>query len=313
MKRLSTLFVIALFFSLSISAVAQQPNRDRNQAQQILSDEQLQRQTPDGVVVVPNIPYREGHERWKLDLAMPKAKGDKPRAAIVFVHGGGWRSGDKRRGIFLRGALDYASKGYVCITVNYRLTGHASFPACVEDVKTAVRWLRAHAEKYNVDPDRIGAFGNSAGAHLVSMLGLVPKDAGLEGDGPWKDQSSVVNAVCAAATPTDFPNWPKGLDRLSSRRGLLAGPAESLKQRAQAASPISYVDADMPPFLLIHGAKDGTVAFSQAESFVKAAKMAGAKDITLLKFDAAGHGVYNQHRDKTFPAMEKFFARTIGN
>ena len=100
---------------------------------------------------------------WRLDLARPTAKSAEPRPAIVFIHGGGWRGGDKRRGTFLNGALDYAAKGYVCVTLNYRLLAEAPFPACIEDCKCAVRWLRANAQKYNIDPDRIGGYGNSAG------------------------------------------------------------------------------------------------------------------------------------------------------
>ena len=135
---------------------------------------------PKNLVIAADIPYRPGDSKfWTLDLAMPKAQSEKPRPALVFVHGGGWSSGDKRRGTFKTIPIEYAQKGYVCISVNYRLTSEAAFPACLEDVKCAVRWLRAHAEKYNVDPDRIGGYGNSAGAHLVSLLGLVGKEAHL--------------------------------------------------------------------------------------------------------------------------------------
>jgi acetyl esterase/lipase len=153
------------------------------------------RNIPPGVRVIADIAYREGASKaWRLDLAMPKEPADEPRPAIVFVHGGGWRSGDKRKGNFLGPTLAFAAKGYVCITVNYRLLGDAPMPACIEDVKCAVRWLRAHAEEYNVNPERIGAYGNSAGAHLVAMLGVCPPSAGLEGDGPWQEYSSMVQA-----------------------------------------------------------------------------------------------------------------------
>jgi acetyl esterase/lipase len=245
---------------------------------------------------------------------MPEKHGDAPRPGLVFVHGGGWRGGDKRRGYFLQGALDYAQKGYVCISVNYRLTGEAPFPACVEDVKCAVRWFRAHAKEYNVDPKRIGGYGNSAGAHLVSMLGLVGPKAGLEGDGPYRDQSSMLNAVCAAATPTDFLNWGRrpANSRGVLRGGLLAGPAETLRERAKKASPITYVNAEAPPFLIVHGTKDGTVNVSQGDSFVKALREAGAKDVTYLRYEGEGHGVFGARRDDTYPAMERFFARTLG-
>lgn len=281
-------------------------------AQGRLGDQEVRTMVPEGVTVELDIPYREGRPAWRLDLAMPAEKASELRPAIVFVHGGGWKGGDKRRGIFLTGALEYASKGYVCITVNYRLLPQSPFPACVEDVKTAVRWLRAHAGEYGIDPDRIGAFGNSAGAHLVCMLGLVPREAALEGDGPYREQSSLVQAVCAGATPTDFPNWAKGTERFESRGGLLYGDPESFEERAKQASPITYVNADMPPFLLIHGTRDGLVDYaSQGKRFVEAAKQAGAKDVTLLTFEGAGHGVVMERQSETFPAIEEFFERTL--
>jgi acetyl esterase/lipase len=277
--------------------------------QQTMTTEQLlARATPD-ITIVPDIAYREGNERaWKLDLVMPKDRGDKPRPGIVFVHGGGWRSGDKRSGTFLSGAIEYAQKGYVCITINYRLIDEGPFPACVEDVKNAVRWFRANAEKYNLDPQRIGGYGNSAGAHLVSMLGLVKQDAGLEGDGPHQDQSSLLQAVCASATPTDFKLFGGGRAR---NGGLLAGDEATLEERARKASPVSYVAKDAPPFLLIHGTADRTVDVKHSDTFVEALKAAGAKDVEYIRIEGSGHGVFNEHSARTGPAMEKFFERTL--
>ncbi|MDP6443970.1 MAG: alpha/beta hydrolase [Pirellulaceae bacterium] len=283
------------------------PNRRRG-----ITDAQLLARVPEGVVVEPNIAYRPGDSKsWRLDLARPKERGDQPRPAVVFIHGGGWRNGDKRTGYFLQGSLDYASQGYVCITINYRLVDEAPFPACLEDCKCAVRWLRAHAEKYNIDPDRIGGYGNSAGAHLVSLLGLVEKSAGLEGDGPHRDQSSLLQAVCCSAPPTDFTLWPL-LSRFGRQGGLLAGPEETLEKRAERASPVSYARADAPPFLVVHGTTDSTVPIAHGDQFVKALRDAGAKDVTYLRIDRAGHGVFNQHAKKTHAAMKSFFARTIG-
>jgi acetyl esterase/lipase len=267
---------------------------------------------PDGVEFTPDIAYREGNEKWKLDLAMPRERGDAPRPALVIVHGGGWRGGDKGGGVWRTLPLQYAAKGYVCISLNYRLTDEAPFPACVEDVKCAVRWLRANAKKYHVDPNRIGAYGNSAGAHLVAMLALVGPDAKLEGDGPYQDQSSLVQAVCCSATPADFANWGGDRDNTFLKRGLLRGPDDTFAERVKRASPITYARADAPPFLVVHGTADRTVPISHGDRLVEVLKKAGAKDVTYMRYDGAGHGVFNQHSDETHPAMEKFFARTIG-
>ncbi len=271
---------------------------------------------PRGVKLEADIAYREGNDAWKLDLLLPDAatgEVKKKRPAIVFVHGGGWRSGDKRRGYFFDGAKQYAQQGYVCATVNYRLTGEAPFPACIEDVKCAVRWLRAHADKYNIDPDRIGAYGNSAGAHLVSMLGLTSEAEKLEGDGPWQKYSSSVQAVCASATPTDFMNWGSRNGRFRGESTLLSGPEKTLEERKKLASPITHVSRTAPPFLLIHGTADRTVPYSQGTSFAKALKAAGANDVTLLSFEGAGHGVFLQKFRETDKAMKAFFTRTLNS
>ena len=268
---------------------------------------------PPGVKLVPDLAYREGNPMWKLDLAMPEDRSGPPRPAIVFIHGGGWRSGDKRAGYFFQGALDYAAKGYVGISVNYRLTGEAPFPACVEDVRCAVRWLRAHAKQYHVDPARIGAYGNSAGAHLVVMLALADKpDPMLDGDAPWREFSSGVQAVCASATPTDFTaGIGANTARLREQGSLFFGPEETLAERVRKASPVTHARADAPPVLLIHGDADTTVRPEQSLKLHAALKAAGAPDVALLMMHDAGHGVFMQHASLTHPAMEAFFARTL--
>lgn len=275
--------------------------------------ERFRKRVPDGVTWIPDIQYREGNDAWRLDLAMPEAEGDTPRPGMVIVHGGGWRSGDKRGGRWGRLPLQFAERGYVAVSVNYRLTDEAAFPACFEDVQCAVRWLRAHAEKYNVDPERIGGFGNSAGAHLVAMLGLVTAETDPQPGGPYAEQSSRLQAVCAGATPTDFLNWG-GEGEFSPRgavKALLEGPEKTLEERAKRASPISHVRPDAPPFLLIHGTADPIVPVSQAERLAEALKQAGAKDVKVMIFEGAGHGVFGQHAEKTRPAMFGFFERTI--
>ncbi|MHC4680255.1 MAG: alpha/beta fold hydrolase, partial [Planctomycetota bacterium] len=281
------------------------------------------RNIPPGVRVIPDIAYREGASKaWRLDLAMPKEPGDEPRPAIVFVHGGGWRSGDKRKGNFLRPTLEFAAKGYVCITVNYRLLGEAPMPACIEDVKCAVRWLRAHAKEYNVNPERIGAYGNSAGAHLVAMLGVCPPSAGLEGDGPWQEYSSMVQAVVASATPASFlapmndrQNRQENVrDAARSRTARTSGSSirhlpEEMKKKL---SPITYVSADAPPFLLVHEESDRLVGVRQADAFVKALREAGAGDVMYMRYtDGSGHGVFSANIKETGPAREVFFERTL--
>ncbi|WP_417385349.1 alpha/beta hydrolase fold domain-containing protein [Gimesia sp.] len=269
---------------------------------------------PKDLKIMEDIEYRRGGScTWKLDLVMPRERGETPRPAIIFVHGGGWSSGDKARGIFRSGPVEYAKLGYVCISVNYRLSDEEPFPACLQDVKCAVRWLRAHADRYNVDPNRIGGYGNSAGAHLVSLLGLVDENQKLEGDGPWQDQSSLLNAVCVSAIPTDFVNWPGGIRNQRTVFKLLNSKDTGLEELAIQASPISYVSKNAPPFLVFQGAGDRIVDVSQADSFVAALKAAGAGDITYQRYPNANHDVFTRYYRETYPEMEAFFDRVLMN
>ena len=164
----------------------------------------------DGIRVIRDIAYREGASRqWKLDLATKNVVGGVPKPAIVVIHGGGWIEGDKSsfasRDAGVPGNIvDFAALGFVAVTINYRLAAEAPFPAALEDCKCAVRWLRAHAKVYDVDPHKIGAFGNSAGGHLAMLLGMIGPDGALEGDGPNQDQSSMVQAVVSDSGPIDL-------------------------------------------------------------------------------------------------------------
>lgn len=299
--NMRTAILIGLLAALPTIGPAQAPDRAAEPFQ-----------LPAGVQSELDIAYAADSPAQTLDLYLPTATAAAPRPAIVVVHGGGWRGGDKQRGQWARIPAQYASDGYVAISVNYRLTGEAPWPAQIEDVKAAVRWLRAHAEKHAVDVDRIGAYGNSAGAHLVSLLGLVKQSDGLEGSGPHQEQSSMVQAVCASATPTDFLNWrePGAVpERLG--RTFLAGPGDTLRDRARQASPITYARGDAPPFLLIHGTADRTVPIGQSDRFAKALRAAGAEQVRYMIFDDETHGVFQRQRLLTYPAMQAFFADAL--
>lgn len=246
----------------------------------------------DGIVITRDIPYRQGNSKsWVLDMAMPEKPATANRPALVIVHGGGWASGSKSVDVNQKMMKDYAKKGYVTINVEYRLTGEAPFPACIEDVKCAVRWLRAHANDYKVDPNRVGAYGHSAGAHLALMLGMVPASAGLEGDGGWLDQSSVVNVVAAGSPPTEL-----GRDMPMAKKEWW---------------PIGYIGGNHPPLFLIQGGADPVVRPALTEDFVKKMKAAGAT-VEYLFLEGIGHGAaYADRLEITDPAIEAFFAKYL--
>ncbi|MEM6690789.1 MAG: alpha/beta hydrolase fold domain-containing protein [Planctomycetota bacterium] len=259
---------------------------------------------PENVELEVDIAYHDEHERQKLDLMLPKEDSKTARPAIVFIHGGGWRSGDKGGGMWRSLPLQYASKGYVCISVNYRLTpDRVNVFGCIEDCRCAVRWLRANTEKYNVDPNRIGAFGNSAGGHLVALLGLTPDESDFDGDAPYAGYSSGFQAVCCGAPPTNFMDYGKKTNNGFTK---LAGSDDGVKR----ASPVTWVSKEAPPFLIIHGTKDTTVPVKNSDDLNAALKRLGT-DVTYMRIDGAGHGVVGQKSKETFPAMEKFFDRVL--
>lgn len=263
------------------------------------------------IQVQQDLSYREGNAAWKLDLAVPEQRGDAPRPALVVIHGGGWRSGDKRTGMWRDLPLEYARHGYVAVSVNYRFVTEAPLPAAVEDVKCAVRWLRAHAKEYNVDPSRIGAYGNSAGAHLAAMLALAGGEAKLEGDGPFQEHSSAVQAACISATPVDFLDWGAPRATAASLERLFGGPQQEAVERARRSAPLTYVRADAPPLLVIHGNADKTVPLSQSQKLAQALRKAGAKNVTFFVVDAAGHGAFNENAAVMRGAMMAFFGRHL--
>lgn len=243
------------------------------------------------ISITKDIVYREGESNsWKLDLATPTNLETELRPALVIVHGGGWSMGSKSVDVYQKMMVDYAEKGYVTINVEYRLTGEAGFPACIEDVKNAVRWLRAHAEELNVDPERIGTYGHSAGAHLALMLGMTSEEDGLEGDGSYKEYSSHVNVVAAGSPPTEL-----------GRETPMSKPIWW---------PIGYISANHPPMLLIQGTEDPVVKPVLTRDFVTKMKEAGAK-IEYLEV-SGGHDVaYASQLEVTDPAIEKFFTKYL--
>jgi acetyl esterase/lipase len=277
--------------------------------------ERVRAAIPEGVTWLPDLAYRDGDPAWRLDLAMPTERNGAPRPAIVVVHGGGWQGGDKRAaGGWWKYPLDFAAAGYVAVSVNYRLVPQARFPACLEDVRTAVRWLRAHAAEYHVDPARIGAYGNSAGAHLVALAALTADQAVSDGDAPWQQFPSTLQAVVAAATPTDLAVWrdsepvPEPVRALLGAANATAGDIAAL---ARPASPIAHVRADAPPLLLFHGTADTTVPYEQATRFIAALRQAGARHVDLVTYEGAGHNAYTAHLAQSQPRTLAFFAEHL--
>lgn len=207
-----------------------------------------------------------GGSTLRVDIAMP-TQGTGPFPAVVCIHSGGWIVGDRKE---MEGTIAVlARRGYVAIAPDYRLAPAHRFPACVEDCKAAVRWLRANAGKYHVDPDRIGAMGISAGGHLACLLGVTTPADGLEGTGDHAGKSSKVQAVVAMSTPTDLTDralWTPAV-LTHTLQPLLGGPPDKCADLYRKASPVKYRPTSPPPFLLIHGSADTRVPIAQMRAF----------------------------------------------
>jgi acetyl esterase/lipase len=241
---------------------------------------------PEGVVFERDIVYgKGGDEELKLNLARPKAQTG-PTPCVVVIHGGGWAAGHRNQ--HDPQTWELAKRGYVSATISYRLTAKAIFPAQIEDVKCAIRFLRANAEKYQIDPQRIGAVGFSAGAHLSMILGTMGKDDGLEGEGGNPEQSSQVNAVVAFFGPTDFTlEYPEASRKIV--QNFLGGTKEQKPDNYRKATPITYVSKGDAPTLLIQGTKDPLVPHQQAYVMADALTAAGVPGRVDL-IVGAGHG-----------------------
>jgi acetyl esterase/lipase len=243
-----------------------------------------------------------------LNLARPK---DPPglAPAVLCIHGGGFRAGNRDRWNGLCRQL--AERGYVAATVTYRLAPQYQFPAAVHDVKAAVRWLRAGEKKYGIDPARIGAVGDSAGAHLAQFLGVTAGEGQFEGTGGNAGQSSAVACVVNYYGPSDFTrSYGKSVDAAEVLPLFLGGDLEHARHRHILASPLVWVTPQAAPTLLMHGGKDPYVAFEQAQWIFDRRKDADV-DVQLLELKDAGHGFKGADAERAEAAMFEFFDKHL--
>jgi acetyl esterase/lipase len=252
---------------------------------------------PEGATVHRDLAYiQSGHERQKLDLYLPGQGANLP--LIINIHGGAFKMGSKEAGV----PLEYLAQGYAVASINYRLSQHAVFPAQIEDCKAAVRWLRAHAREYRLDPSRFAAWGASAGGHLAAMLGTTGDTQEFD-VGAHLDQPSRVQAVVDYFGPTDFLQMdahrlPHGQvhDAADSPESLLIGEAiQKSQEKTARANPIRYVSAGDPPFLICHGDQDPLVPHHQSVLLAAALKQAGVPG-TFYTVRGAGHGRFDDPR-----------------
>jgi acetyl esterase/lipase len=244
----------------------------------------------------------------RVDIYLPKqAAAATRRPAVLWIHGGGWTEGDKQQGpnsiSVLSGLL--VSRGFVAFSCNYRLRPQHLHPAQVDDVQRVVRWIRGNAEKYQVDPDRIGACGISAGGHLASMLAV--RETRLRQNDPLDVHSSNVQAAVSLNGPTDLRASAESTLVLSQVIERFTGgdPAQ-----AADASPAAFVDKSSAPILFIVGDKDPLIPNSHATRMAEQMKKSGvAADVLVLP--GAGHAIFPSITPRARDALLEFFVRQL--
>jgi len=266
---------------------------------------------PENVIVEREVTYgMAGNRPLTLDVFKPKNPGAERLPVVVWIHGGGWKGGDKSSGAG-RVAPYVATGNYVGISVGYRLTGEAQWPAQIHDCKAAIRWVREHADDLKIDPNKIGVWGSSAGGHLVSLLGTGSGIEALEGNNGSPKQSSRVTCVVDYCGPSDFLAFAKTNPSVAGPNSpvaaLFGAPLTEREDMAREASPATHASKDDPPFLIVHGTEDPTVNIAQAEILHEKLTAAGV-DVTMIRMVNGGHGFGGPELDARVAA---FFARHL--
>ena len=222
--------------------------------------------------IEPDLAYKQTADRpLKLDLYLP-VPARAPTPTVVWVAGGGWKAMGK--GGCERLAAWLTDYGLAVAGIEYRVSGEARFPAQIQDCKAAVRWLRAHAAEYGLDRRYVGAWGDSAGGHLVELLGTTARIAVFEGKDVHPDESSEVQAVCSFYGPSDLADLPNARAEVTQ---LLGVAPERDPQRAAWASPIYYVNEDSAPHLLAHGDRDTLVPIAHSYRYLSRLQQCGVE------------------------------------
>ncbi len=229
---------------------------------------------PSGFTAEYDVKYiSEGDAAQTLDIYFPEKAADQPQPLLIWIHGGGWSAGSKAGVPY----LNQLSRGYVVASIEYRFSQKALFPAQIQDCQAAIRWLRAHAKKYNIDPEHIGVGGASAGGHLAAQ-------AVCDIFGP-ADFWTVIKQADEDKNIKNIFKWNNG-DPYSKLIGAKLGED---REKCDAVSPVHYVSKDNPPFLILHGDRDALVPYAQSVELADLLGKAGVP-VTLQRLPGAGHG-----------------------
>ncbi|MCA9057281.1 MAG: alpha/beta hydrolase [Planctomycetaceae bacterium] len=275
---------------------------------------------PAGVRMERDLAYvPNGDESQRLDLYLPEKAADHPLPLVVHIHGGGWRAGSK----FPCSFVFLVNQGYVVASIEYRFSQKEVFPAQIQDCQAAIRWLRANAKQYNIDPRHIGVIGGSAGGHLSALVGTSGGQQAFPAIGGHEDRSDRVQCVCDIFGPTNFATVIKQAEDDPNVRNIFqfntpSDPYSSLigeslnadRQKTDAVSPVHFVTKDTPPFLILHGTHDALVPYAQSEELVKDLQ-AHEVDVWLQTLPGSGHGGAAFGHPKVIKLIQTFFDRYL--
>lgn len=262
---------------------------------------------PDNLSYEAGVAYAQADPQQVMDIVRPRDNQRHP--AILCIHGGGFRAGSRKG--YLAQCVRLAQHGYVAVTADYRLAPGAQFPAAVNDVKAAVRYLRANAARLGIDPDRIGTMGGSAGGHLALFLGVTGGVAQFEGDGPNRDQSSRVSCVVSYFGPSDLTkSYGRSVDAADVLPLFLGGDVNHARLRHIQASPLYWVTPEAAPTLAIQGTKDRYVNYEQSVWIIDRLLAAGV-EAELETIAGADHGFKGADAEHAEQLMITYFDRHL--
>lgn len=243
--------------------------------------------------------YRKGDFPRASEMAIAyKDDGEKNKPVVVFIHGGGWTKGDND--LVAYQVFQVAKQGFLGVSISYRLIQEALFPACIEDVKQAIRYLKSLENELPIDTNRIGVWGYSAGAHLALMVALTPENQFKTG--AYSEYSSSIKTVMAVSAPTDF------VTRVKERGSLtqFSKYQNTDKQFQEDVSPITYVNKGQIPVFLLHGTEDPIVKPYHYKDFQEKCKKEGVENLKLVEFEEGGHMFYFKQNQEVRPIFQEF-------
>lgn len=273
---------------------------------------------PPGITWDFDVPYmKDGDVSQRLDIYYPEKRPIEPLPLIVHIHGGGWMGGSKH-------PCDtrMLAQGYVLASVGYRFSQKAKFPAQIQDCQAAIRWLRANAKQYHINPEKVGVIGGSAGGHLSALVGVSGGKKLFAAIGESTDQSDAVQCVCDIFGPKNFASVMEQAEKDTKVKNIfkfntpsdpyseLIGANLSDREKTVAVSPITYVDKNSPPTLILHGTHDALVPYAQSEEFAAAMAKSGAP-VWLQTFPGGGHGGGVFSKPAVFLLMRNFFDKYL--